>query len=200
MRARRLALALWIGAASAVLDSDGGVSFYCVGNCDSPRKVESRGGNAMMGGHMYAGVTIETDLIAYRWFLERAAGGDVLVLTADAAPCDIYNPFIYNMSSARTPNSVTTACFTSRDGSSSKKLKALLDGASGLFVTGGDQSKYYDYWRGTAVAEALSSGVVVGGSSAGLAIQGEFLFDAEDGGGESPRRPPRHRPAPRRLA
>lgn len=171
--------ALCLGAALA---ADEGVSFYCVGECAAPRAVKSGGGNALMGGDMYPGVTVRTDFDAYRWFLERAAGGDVLVLTADSAPCDIYNPFLYNMSGAVRPNSVSTACFKSRAGASSAKLGALLRGASGLFVTGGDQSKYYEYWRGTAVADALSSGVVVGGSSAGLAIQGEFLFDARDGG------------------
>ena len=42
---------------------------------------------------------------------------------------------------------------------------------------GGDQSKYYTYWQGTAVSDALSSShVVVGGSSAGLAVQGNFIF------------------------
>ena len=95
------------------------LTFHCVGACDTPRRPSAgAGGNALMGGHMYPGVTIDSDLVAYRWFLERAAGGDVLVLTADEAPCDIYNPFLFNMSGlsspAVRPNSVTTACFTSR--------------------------------------------------------------------------------------
>ena len=90
------------------------------------------------------------------------------------------------MTGSHQPNSVTTACFTSRTGSSNDKLLSLLDGAAAFFITGGDQSKYYQYWRGTPVADALSqrghaNGVVVGGSSAGLAVQGQFLFDAMHG-------------------
>ena len=138
-----------------------------------------------MGGHMYPGVELPSDLVAYRWFLDRANGGDVLVLTADEPPCDIYNPFLYNISGATRPNSVTTACFTSRDGSASAKLHELLRQASGFFMTGGDQQKYESFWKGTPVAAALSSppaGAVVGGSSAGLAVQGQFLFDALHGG------------------
>jgi cyanophycinase-like exopeptidase len=131
---------------------------------------------------MYPGVTVPSDLTAYVWLLDKANGGDVLVLTADDAPWDIYNPFLFNMSGVATaPNSVTTARFTGREGASNSKLATLLSGASLLFVTGGDQSKYYDYWRNTPVSVALSSNVAVGGSSAGLAIQGEFIFDAEHG-------------------
>ena len=172
-----------------------GVSFHCVGACDAPRGVAGPiGGNALMGGHMYPGVTDASDLLAYRWFLRRAGGGDVLVLTADAPPCDIYNAFLYNMSGldgSQRPNSVTTACFTNRSGASpaSPRLQRLLDGAAGLFVTGGDQAKYLDFWRGTPVAAALSGAggrpgggaPVVGGSSAGLAVQGQFVFDAASG-------------------
>ena len=161
-----------------------GVEFSCIGACDAPRHVASLGGNALMGGHMFPGApTIPSDLVAYRWLLERAAGGDVLVLTCDEAPWDIYNPFLFNMSDVATsPNSVTTARFTGREGASSAELAGLLHGASLIFITGGDQSKYFTYWRDTAVSEALSSGVAVGGSSAGLAIQGEFIFDAAHGG------------------
>ena len=186
---------LLAGSSVAAGSTTPGVTFHCVGACDAPRGVaDPSGGNALMGGHMYPGVTIESDLLAYRWFLERTGGGDVLVLTADAAPCDIYNAFLYNMSglaASDRPNSVTTACFTNRSGASpaSPRLQRLLDGAAGLFVTGGDQAKYLEFWRGTPVAAALSGAggrpgggaPVVGGSSAGLAIQGQFVFDAAAG-------------------
>ena len=174
-----------ISVAVASVISEAGVTFHCVGACQTPVYVTGLGGNAMMGGHMYPGVDIPSDLVAYRWFLDRANGGDVLVLTADEPPCDIYNPFLYNMSGTTRPNSVTTACFTSRDGAASTTLHALLARASGLFMTGGDQQKYESFWKGTPVAAALSSqssGAVVGGSSAGLAVQGQFLFDAAHGG------------------
>ena len=161
-----------------------GVEFSCVGACSQPRAAKSRGGNALLGGHMYPGVTIPSDNVAYRWFLNRAAGGDVLVLTADDPPWDIYNPFLLNMTGVSpAPNSITTARFTARSGAADAKLATLLDGAAAIFLTGGDQSKYYTYWQGTAVSDALSSShVVVGGSSAGLAVQGNFIFDAMHGG------------------
>ena len=36
-------------------------------------------------------------------------------------------------------------------------MAKLLDGAAGIFLTGGDQAKYLDFWRGTPVAAALSA-------------------------------------------
>lgn len=188
---------LWgTGTAARAVIPDAGVTLHCVGRCNNPaQRGLGRGGNALMGGHMYPSVALPSvDYDAYRWFLDRAAGGDILVLTADPAPCDIYNKFLYNMSGiapAVRPNSVTTACFTSRAGANTPparlvRLLAVADGggASGIFITGGDQSLYYEYWRGTAVAAALSDPtgrVVVGGSSAGLAVQGEFMFTAQHG-------------------
>ena len=137
-------------AATTAAASSDGVTFHCVGACAAPRAVRSKGGNALMGGHMYPGVEIGTDLEAYRWFLDRAVGGDVLVLTADEPPCDIYNLFLLDMNGTHTkPNSVMTACFTSRAGASDAKLQTLLSGASAIFVTGGDQAKYYDFWANT---------------------------------------------------
>jgi beta-aspartyl-peptidase (threonine type) len=135
-----------------------------------------------MGGHMYPGVTIPSDLDAYRWLVNASgAGGDWVVLTADAAPCDIYNPLLLNLTSGGI-NSVTTICFTSRAGALLPRTAQLLRAAAGVFVTGGDQFKYYSMWRGTPVATLLPRIPVMGGSSAGLAVQGRFVFDAAHGG------------------
>ena len=69
----------------ALEDAHDGVTFHCVGACATPRAVKSKGGNALMGGHMYPGVTVESDLAAYRWFLERANGGDGVLVGDNAA-------------------------------------------------------------------------------------------------------------------
>jgi len=120
----------------------------------------------------------KTDVAIYGRFLDRVDGGDVLVLTADAAPWDIYNPFFFNGTTARQIRSCTTARFTSRNGSFSPRLKTLLETASGVFITGGDQSKYFKFWRDSPVSELIAEIPVLGGSSAGLAVQGEFAFIA----------------------
>jgi cyanophycinase len=137
---------------------------------------------------MYPGVTKASDDEVYSLIINATQGGDVLVLTADEPPCDIYNDFIYRNLSvpvASPPNSVTTICFTARDGAMLPKTEELLKGASAVFLTGGDQSKYFDFWRDSPVSRLLPRVPVVAGSSAGLAVQGQFVFDAADGGVDS---------------
>ena len=129
------------------------------------------------GGHMLPGLMSKTDVVIYEEFLKRVHGGDVLVLTASAAPWDTYNLFFLNGTEARI-KSCTTARFTSRNGSFSPHLKMLLQTASGVFLTGGDQSKYFEFFRNSPVSDLIASIPILGVSSAGLAVQGEFVFDA----------------------
>ncbi|WKV13839.1 cyanophycinase [Marivirga harenae] len=54
-----------------------------------------------------------------------------------------------------------------------------------LFFKGGDQSRYYDYYKNTAVQNAIEDiynrGGVIGGTSAGMAILSGVLFTASNG-------------------
>ena len=111
----------------------------CVGNCGArvPRPAAALPGLAMCGGHMYPGVTEKSDDDVYRWLIDRAKGGDVVVLTADPVdtPCDLYNGYIYNLSNvAPRPNSVTTICFTNRSDSLNPKVAELLKSATAVRI------------------------------------------------------------------
>jgi len=59
-----------------------------------------------------------------------------------------------------------------------EKLRA----AHAIFIAGGDQSNYVRFWTHTPVQEIINSavarGVPIGGISAGLAVQGEFVFSS----------------------
>jgi beta-aspartyl-peptidase (threonine type) len=54
--------------------------------------------------------------------------------------------------------------------------------ADGIFIAGGDQSRYVRFWKGTSIARLIdahvASGKPLAGTSAGLAILGEYLFAA----------------------
>ena len=54
--------------------------------------------------------------------------------------------------------------------------------AEALFIAGGDQSRYVDFWKGTPVEDAINyvaaKPAPMGGTSAGMAIVGEFLYSA----------------------
>jgi cyanophycinase len=69
---------------------------------------------------------------------------------------------------------------TSRDGAGAKFVAEKIHAAHAIFIAGGDQSNYVRFWTGTPVQEeinaAMARGVPIGGISAGLAVQGQFVF------------------------
>jgi cyanophycinase len=97
------------------------------------------------------------------------------------ATCDaVYNPYIFNLHEV---DSAQTLKLTKRVASSDPFVLESIAGADGIFFAGGDQSDYVCVWKDSpvedAINDAIARGVPVGGISAGLAIQGEFLFSAE---------------------
>ena len=129
-------------------------------------------GGAMLAGGAYDRAT------AWRWFLEHAGYGDIVTI---CATCDaVYNGYIYNLHEV---DSAQTLKLTKRVASSDPFVLDALAGADGIFFAGGDQSDYVRIWKDSpvedAINDAIARGVPVGGISAGLAIQGEFLFSAE---------------------
>ena len=135
---RPLIFPCWAGSCKSRVEPPATV-IRCVGNCDArvPRPVAALPGLAMCGGHMYPGVTEKSDDDVYRWLINRAKGGDVVVLTADPVdtPCDLYNGYIYNLSNvAPRPNSVTTICFTNRSDSLNPKVAELLKSATAVRI------------------------------------------------------------------
>jgi beta-aspartyl-peptidase (threonine type) len=120
----------------------------------------------------------EHDPDAMRWFLERAGHGHIVVLrasmTTDVAD-EIYRRF-------RGAVSVETFIFHDRKAARDPAMLQRVAAADGIFIAGGDQSRYVTYWKGTDVAKLLDAHVAAGkplaGTSAGLAILGEYLFSA----------------------
>lgn len=168
-------------------------AIYCQGNCDNAVSPKTSAAQGLFGGHMYPGVNTTMDAMPYRWMLKHANGGDLVVMTSDpesADPsknCDLYNPFMLYLAAQDIPlNSVTTICFYNRTASFSSQVAEVLDEADGFFFTGGDQHKYHHFWNKSPVQAAINRLALRGapffGSSAGLAIQGQFVFDAEHGG------------------
>lgn len=115
---------------------------------------------------------------AFRWMCAKASGGDFLVLRAsgDAA----YNPYIARLCPAI--HSVSTLKITSRAGANDPFVKRAIMEAEAIFLSGGDQANYVNFWKGTPVQSAINaraaSGVPIGGTSAGNAVLGEFAFSA----------------------
>lgn len=167
------AMLLSFGAAAAASPTEG-YAYYSVGDVAAPTKGKTELGLLLMGGGGW-------DDNAFRWFLEKAANGHIVVLSASAGPDT--GESIYNDGGAA---SVETLVFTDRKAASDPKVLEVLARADGIFIGGGDQSNYVRYWKGTPVERALNAHVArgrpIGGTSAGLAILGATSYGAMDGG------------------
>ena len=133
-------------------------------------------GTAMMGG----GEDLDE---AFRWLCKKASGGDFLVLRARGD--DDYNPYINGLCKL---NSVATLIIPDRNAAQEAAVAEIIRHAEAIFIAGGDQSRYVNFWKGTPVEDAINaniaSGKPIGGTSAGLAVLGEFAYgclkDKED--------------------
>lgn len=116
---------------------------------------------------------------AFEWMLRKSGGGDFVVIRASGT--DAYNPYIYAMGLA---DSVETLIIKSRAAASDPFVVNKIRSAEALFIAGGDQYNYVQYWKDTPVEDAIhylaKRNAPIGGTSAGLAILGEFLFSAEN--------------------
>ena len=123
------------------------------------------GGIVLMGGS-------SEDDNAMRWFLNRASGGDIVVLRTSGA--DGYNQYMYQDLGV-VVNSVNTIVFT--EPSEHYNIISLINNAEGIWFAGGDQSTYINYWNNSAIQQAIKNAinrnVVIGGTSAGMAIFGD---------------------------
>jgi len=134
------------------------------------------GGICMMGG------AAEEDT-AMAWFLQRARGGDVLVLRTTGG--DGYNSYLYSTLGVGV-HSVETIVFHQAQAAAEPYVHKKIRAAEAIWLAGGDQWDYVSYWRGTAVDSLINQAVagrqvVIGGTSAGMAILGGRYFSAENG-------------------
>lgn len=102
---------------------------------------------------------------------------DVVVLRASGA--EGYNPWF---TSLKGVNSVVSFVITDRASADRDDVVKTVRDAELVFFAGGDQCNYVRWIKGTRTAEAVESvyrrGGAVGGTSAGLAIQGQIVYDS----------------------
>src|SRR5688572_15828145 len=167
-----LALLVQAQAPASTKTSTPGYDRYLTGsaaNVDRPVK----GGLLLAGG----GTDVQD---AFRWLIDRAGGGDIVILRASGS--DGYHSFIQRLG---TVDSIESIVFKSRGAATEASILRSLDGAEAIFLAGGDQSNYVEYWKDTPVEDAIhraaKRGVPVGGTSAGLAVLSESGFSAVNG-------------------
>lgn len=111
-----------------------------------------------------------------------ANGGDVVIIRTSGS--NGYNDYLYNLVTGATkPDSVETMLLDTVDKANSDYADWVLRNAELIFIAGGDQSSYLNAWKGTraedAIRAAYARGAVLGGTSAGLAVLGEFIYDPD---------------------
>jgi cyanophycinase-like exopeptidase len=134
------------------------------------------GGVCLMGG-------ATEDDNAMTWFLEQANGGDILVIRASGS--DGYNDYFFTDLGV-TVNSVETIVFNDGSAADEPYVQQKILNAEAIWMAGGDQWNYISYWRDTPIDSLINLGIserniVIGGTSAGMAVLGEVYFTAENG-------------------
>ena len=151
--------------------------YFRVGNpTDAHTKPQS--GYALMGG----GSDLDE---AFQWLCNKANSGDLLVLRATGT--DAYNEYIRKLCHL---NSVATLVIPNRDAANDPFVEKKIRSANAIFLSGGDQANYINFWQHTPVQSALNDaialGVPIGGTSAGLAVLGQYIYSAQ---GDQPNDP-----------
>ncbi len=144
-------------------------TYLRIGQSSDAKTVPSFG-IAMMGG----GSDLDE---AFRWLCQKANGGDFLILRAVGD--DAYNSYVNGLCKT---NSVATLVIPDKAAAHDPTVTKIIRHAEAVFIAGGNQARYVNFWQGTPVQDALNAhiaeGKPIGGTSAGLAVLGEFVYGA----------------------
>lgn len=146
-----------------------GMTLYVTGNPEDADVRPTGPGLVLMGG----GTDVDE---AFTWWGNLIAGGDVVVIRTSGA--DGYNDYLFGFGNV---DSVETMLVTPGF-ADDPYVSWTLRHAEAVWLAGGDQATYLAGWKDsgveTAIHEAWDRGAVVGGTSAGLAVLGQFAFAA----------------------
>jgi beta-aspartyl-peptidase (threonine type) len=147
---------------------------YLEGDPSGSAPAPVSGGLLLMGGG-------DHDIDAMHWFFAKAGHGHIVILRASLHG-EASTEFYHELGGVLSAETFVTH---RRSASYDKHLLEALRKADGVFIAGGDQARYVRRWRGTPIAEALDAHVAAGkplaGTSAGLAMLGEYLYGCMDG-------------------
>ena len=120
---------------------------------------------------------------AMRWLLQKANGGDVVVLRSSGS--NGYNDYLYSQLGVSV-NSVETLVITSVAGATNPYVLDKVANAEMIWFAGGDQWNYVSYFKNNAMENLINNhinvkGAPIGGTSAGMAILGGRYFSAQNG-------------------
>lgn len=121
---------------------------------------------------------------AARGFAEAAQGGDITILRASGSVASYPLYFTATLTPEPAPRSVLTVLTPTPSNADDPAVLCRVANSEAMWLAGGDQWDYLGGWPAplhAAMAERLSRGAVVGGTSAGAMVLGEAAFDAAQG-------------------
>lgn len=201
---RRMLLSWAVGAllSAALGTADAGgkrYSYFVTGNAQAQITLSPPPASSvvLMGG----GPDVDE---AFRWMITRAGitpatGGRFVIIRATGT--EAYNPYIYYSDAAQTTSatiadqwvggaslgltSVETLVIPSVAAANDAFVNSVVSKAHAVFIAGGDQGDYINNWKGSKLDQTLQAlmrnNVPIGGTSAGLAVLGQFDFAALNG-------------------
>ena len=167
---RLLLLVVTVALAVPTFAAKKNYEYYRVGNANDTT-TSTTAGTVLMGG----GTDVDA---AFQWMCQRSGNGDFLVIRATGT--DAYNPYIQQL--CPNANSVATLIIPSTAGANDPFVISTIQKAEAIWIAGGDQSNYINFWKGTPVQTnlnaAIQRGVPIGGTSAGMNVLTQFIYSA----------------------
>jgi cyanophycinase len=151
--------------------------FYQPVGAPKPHRIELHGPGLVLGG---GGTDVNGEFV---WIHDTIAGshgrrgGDLVVLRATGN--NDYDRYIYRLAPYHSVRTLLVPVCSPPE--TLQAAAAIVERSSAVFFAGGDQAEYV-IWKSTPIQSAVQgvydAGGVVGGTSAGEAILGKFVFDA----------------------
>jgi cyanophycinase len=173
----RKTLSLLALAAALALPAQAKVTRYLTGNAADVVVALAGPAHDFGGGGTDVDAAIQSMIDQVRGCTSCATKIDVVILRSTGSTG--YNDYIFAMNGV---DSVETLVITKASDANTAAVETTVRNAEVVFFAGGDQCDYVTNFKGTLVETAVESvyarGGGVGGTSAGLAIQGDFTYDA----------------------
>jgi cyanophycinase len=150
-----------------------GYEHYAQGDIDAKTPGPVAPGIALMGGGDWPAESL-------LWFVQRAGGGHIIVLRARGG-AELQDEIYRDVGGMV---SIETLVIHAREAARDPRVLAVIAHADGIFIGGGDQSNYVRAWKGTPINKLIdahvAAGKPIGGTSAGLAILGGYVYGCLD--------------------
>ncbi len=145
--------------------------YFRIGNPVDASNIQTTRGTVMMGG------SNDVD-DAFKWMCALSGNGDFLIIRARGT--DEFNPYIRQL--CPNGNSVATLIIPSVHAANDEFVVEMINAAEAIWISGGDQSNYINFWTNTllhsALKDRIAQGIPFGGNSAGLDVLTQFIYSA----------------------